>query len=92
MCTSVDKLPEAIRAYWNENRHSSYGAHVFLGLGNPVQELPENLSDHIPLLHLSTDMLLGLKWGDMGVIQFWISKTDLKRGNWEGVKLRMSGH
>jgi len=88
----ANKLPETIREHWNENPNSSRGAHVFLGVGDSVQELPENLKDHIPLLHLNTDTLLGLKWGDMGVIQFWISEIDLKNSQWEDVKLRMAGH
>jgi len=88
----ANKLPETIRNHWNENPNSSRGAHVFLGSGNPVQELSENLKGHISLLHLSTDTLLGFTWGDMGVIQFWISETDLKNRQWEDVKLRMAGH
>ncbi|MEP4194005.1 MAG: DUF1963 domain-containing protein [Aliishimia sp.] len=88
----VDKLPETIRRHWNKNPNSSWGAHVFLGSGSPIQELPENLKGHVPLLHLSTDTILGFKWGDMGVIQFWIPKSDLENHHWEDVKLRMAGH
>ncbi|WP_299593634.1 DUF1963 domain-containing protein, partial [uncultured Tateyamaria sp.] len=41
---------------------------------------------------LSTDTVLGFKWGDMGVIQFWISETDLENHYWENVKVRLAGH
>ena len=44
----ADKLPETICRHWNKNPHSSWGAHVFLGSGNPVQELPENLKGYVP--------------------------------------------
>jgi len=85
-------LPPTVASRWNNKPYSDDGPHLFLGAGKPVQKIDKKLKSYQPLLHLSGDSVLGLSWGDNGVVQFWMHPDDIRERNWDKVKLRMAGH
>ncbi|WP_422377113.1 DUF1963 domain-containing protein [Roseibium sp.] len=86
-----ERLPETVVDHWNANPHSAAGPHIFLGDGPSPQLLEDGFAGCRPLLHLACDTVLGLSWGDMGVVQFWMHPDDIRDRAWHKVKLRLAG-
>ncbi|MBR0657441.1 DUF1963 domain-containing protein [Plastoroseomonas arctica] len=56
--------------------------HQLLGHGRSVQGAPERLGeDHLLLGQFDTDDGMFWMWGDVGVLQFWITPANLAAGN-----------
>lgn len=67
--------------------------HQLLGHGRSVQGAPERLGqDHLMLAQFDTDYGMFWKWGDVGVLQFWITPANLAAGNFATCVLTMEGH
>jgi hypothetical protein len=89
-----DLLPEVVKADLDtHHRLPSQGRwHQMFGHGTDVQGAPElHAHDHL-LLQLHSDSLLHWMWGDMGVVQFWISTDDLAAERWDKVAMTIEGH
>lgn len=62
---------------------------VYIGHSYPddsiLKELETGADDWILLLQLDTDDDLGVMWGDMGMLYYWIRKQDLESLNFDNV-------
>lgn len=89
------KLKKEIQAVLSENyrRPTKYRCHQMFGQGSQVQgnAAMEHMGDHM-LLQLAYDDIMGWKFGDMGVFQFWISPSNLNRQKWDKVEVTFEGH
>ncbi|WP_019953697.1 DUF1963 domain-containing protein [Yoonia vestfoldensis] len=89
-----DLLPEVVKADLDTcRRMPSPGRwHQMFGLGTEVQSaVSDHAYDHL-LLQVQSDPLMQWMWGDMGVIQFWISTDDLAARQWDRVMLTVESH
>jgi len=70
-----EKIPSQVRdRIHNEWRDSvGDGAHQIFGLGRDLQGYLEEMDDHLMLLELNHDDMMHWEWGDLGVIQFFIT-------------------
>lgn len=87
-------LPAALRADIDQHYRlpRKNGTHQMFGLGTQVQvAVEDHFHDHL-LLQLQSDQMMGWMWGDVGVIQFWISDEDLNSQNWNRVEMTIEGH
>ena len=93
MATAEDeayKVPVWVRDLINEHSllPQSDHWHQMFGRGVSIQGNAAYRHDgDCMLLQLVFDDMLHWEFGDMGAYQFWISPTDLKDRNWDGVKL-----
>ncbi len=55
-------------------------------------EMKQNARDWMLLLQLDTDDDLGMMWGDVGRLYFWIRKADLQARNFENVWMWLQCH
>ena len=88
------QLPQQIRTdIIRQHRLPGPGAtHQMFGLGTQVQSaVEEHYHDHL-LLQLHSDKMMGWMWGDVGVIQFWISDDALAAQDWSAVEMTIEGH
>lgn len=83
-----EKIPPQVRdRVHNEWRQSlSDGSHQIFGLGRDLQGYLGEMDSHLLLLELNYDPIMNWEWGDLGVIQFFITPEDLAARNWNGVK------
>lgn len=67
-------------------------AHQMFGWGAEVQDIVSGRKEDVLLLQLDTDY--GIRWmlGDLGVIQFWISRDDLAAHRFDRVVTTFAGH
>lgn len=95
---SFEAIPDAIRNYFETQRmRSAFSAgipmtHQVGGYGANVQESEMAARGMKLLLQLTTDEAVGFMWGDVGVLQYWISPENLAQANWEKVEFLMHGH
>jgi hypothetical protein len=67
--------------------------HQLLGHGQSVQGAPERLGeDHLLLAQFDTDDGMFWMWGDVGVLQFWITPADLAARRFDACVVTMEGH
>lgn len=87
------KLPESLVKFINTNyRTPTHNFHHMFGLGADVQEAPyRHYGDHL-LLQIAFDSLAQMRFGDVGVVQFWISPDDLSARRWNKVTTTFEGH
>jgi hypothetical protein len=80
-------LPDPVLNAINASRLPWQGTHQMFGLGTCIQYcLYDHLSDLL-LLQLAYDSLAEMKFGDVGVYQFWISPEDAAARRWDRVEL-----
>ena len=87
-------LPAALRADIDRQYRlpGKRMTHQMFGLGAMVQTaVEEHANDHL-LLQIQSDPMMGWIWGDVGVLQFWISTDDLAAGRWDCVELTIDAH
>ena len=66
--------------------------HQMFGHGSAVQDaVSAHESDHL-LLQLHSDYMMHWMWGDVGVIQFWISPENLAGQRWDRVEMTIDSH
>lgn len=66
--------------------------HQMFGQGTEIQTaVQEHAFDHL-LLQLQSDQAMNWMWGDVGVMQFWISPKALRDQQWDQVEVTMEGH
>jgi uncharacterized protein YwqG len=83
-----EKIPSQVRdRIHNEWRQCLYdGTHQIFGQGRDPQGYLEQFDDHLMLLELNFDPMMNWDWGDLGLIQFFITPEDLAARNWNGIK------
>lgn len=89
-----DLLPHVVKADLDaRHRLPSQGRwHQMFGHGIDIQgAAADHAHDHL-LLQLHSDGMLQWMWGDMGVVQFWISADDLAARRWDRVALTIESH
>ncbi|MGS4884292.1 DUF1963 domain-containing protein [Roseibium sp. MB-4] len=87
-------LPKTIQSELSENRRLPAGYwHQMFGAGFDIQGNAsfEHANDHM-LLQLCYDDIMGWRFGDVGVFQFWISPKNLKKRRWDKVSVTFEGH
>lgn len=87
-------LPKTIQCELSENRRLPAGHwHQMFGAGFDIQGNAsfEHANDHM-LLQLCYDDIMGWRFGDVGVFQFWISPNNLKKRRWDKVSVTFEGH
>lgn len=78
----LEQAPEAWRAVLARGLQLPWGTlHRMFGQPENIQGAAESNSERYLLLQLASDDVMGLHWGDAGVIQCWISPQDLRAGN-----------
>jgi Domain of unknown function (DUF1963) len=89
-----DNLPEALRDAINgPYRQPRRGVfHKMFGEPDSIQNAAWENQGSYMLLQLQCDDLAGFHWGDMGVMQFWITPGALKAGRWEDAYLTFEGN
>jgi hypothetical protein len=87
-------LPELIRVAINGPWRQPYdrGHHQMFGCPDSVQVAAEENEDARLLLQLQCDDIAGFRWGDAGVLQFWIRPEDLEAGRWDQACMTFEGH
>jgi len=71
------------------------GRHQMLGAGRDVQGAPRHhtlAGGHMLLLQLDTDWTFPWMLADCGVLQYWISVSDLRAQRFDGVRVTLEGH
>ena len=70
------------------------GRHQMLGAGRDVQGAPLDALKvgDILLLQLDTDWAMPWMLGDCGVLQYWISVSDLRAQRFDRVRVTLEGH
>jgi hypothetical protein len=66
--------------------------HQMLGWGAEVQDVVSRRKDDVLLLQLDSDYGIRWMWGDLGVIQFWITPDDLANHRFDRVVTTFAGH
>lgn len=67
--------------------------HQLLGHGRDVQGAPGAMGGtHVLLMQFDTDAGMFWMWGDVGVVQFWITPADLDAGRFDRCVATMEGH
>src|SRR5262249_48650590 len=75
------------------SRDGHFAQHQMLGKGDLVQAAADEMGqDHILLLQLSPDDPLGWRFGDSGVLQYWIHPADLAARRFENSILTIESH
>lgn len=89
-----ERLPQALREAVNgPYRQPRRGVfHKMFGEPSSIQEAAFANQGSYLLLQLQCDDLAGFHWGDMGVLQFWITPNALKEGRWEEAYLTFEGN
>ncbi|TAG25807.1 MAG: DUF1963 domain-containing protein [Rhodobacterales bacterium] len=89
-----ERLPEALREEVNgPYRQPSRGVfHKMFGEPSSIQDAAFANQGSYLLLQLHCDDLAGFHWGDMGVLQFWITPSALQAGRWEEAYLTFEGN
>lgn len=87
-------LPEPVRAAINGPWRQPYdrGHHQMFGCPASVQVAAEENEDARLLFQLQCDDIAGFRWGDAGVLQYWIRPADLEAGRWDRVYMTFEGH
>lgn len=87
-------LPAAVQTALNgAYRQPIWGLrHQMFGNPQNLQHAADDYHDHHLLLQINTDDLQCFLWGDVGVLQFWITPADLVAGNWSTVKISLECH
>ena len=87
------QAPEAWRAVLSAGlRLPSDILHRMFGKPENIQGAAGENNERYLLLQLAGDNVMGLNWGDAGVIQFWISPEDLRAGDFRRVRVTAEGH
>ncbi|MEO0915119.1 MAG: DUF1963 domain-containing protein, partial [Pseudomonadota bacterium] len=73
---------EALNASLFETGGSD-GHHQIGGEGWDVQGAPERHAEDVMLMQFASDRTMRWLWGDVGVVQVWLSPEDLVAGRWE---------
>jgi hypothetical protein len=70
------------------------GRHQMLGVGRDVQGAPRHALEvgDMLLLQLDTDWAMPWMLGDCGVLQYWISVSDLRAQRFDKVRVTLEGH
>lgn len=71
----------------------AYGSgtpHQMFGQGAQIQGA--RMDDKLLFLQIASDDALGMMWGDVGVLQWWIGADDLAAGRFEKAEFTMEGH
>lgn len=69
------------------------GCHQMFGRGANIQgNAMMELDDHVMVLQLYYDQLMGWRFGDNGAFQFYMSEADLAAGNWAGAVMTFECH
>jgi uncharacterized protein YwqG len=71
------------------------GRHQMLGAGRDVQGAPQGHTieaGEMLLLQLDTDWAMSWMLGDCGVLQYWISISDLRAERFDRVRVTLEGH
>ena len=66
--------------------------HQMFGHGSEVQDAVGSHEAYHLLLQLHSDDLMNWMWGDVGVLQFWISPADLAARRWDKVEMTFDAH
>lgn len=83
-----EKIPPQVRdRIQNEWRTTgSHRPHQIFGPGVDLQGYLEDWESHFMLFQATFDYMMDWQWGDLGVVQFFITPEDLAVRNWAGVK------
>ena len=66
--------------------------HSMLGAAKNIQSAPERMKkSHILLMQFDSDYGMDWMWGDLGVLQYWITPEDLKKRQFDKVVVTMEG-
>ncbi|WP_342351716.1 DUF1963 domain-containing protein [Jannaschia aquimarina] len=90
-----DFIPDVIRRQIETTRmRSAYSSspHQLFGFGTNPQESDMIEPGMVLLFQVATDEAVGFMWGDVGVLQYWISPEDLAERRWDKVEFIMDGH
>ncbi|WP_020407832.1 DUF1963 domain-containing protein [Hahella ganghwensis] len=71
--------------------NSTFHRHQMFGYGVNVQNAAEENIDKVLLLQLYTDGPMSWMFADVGAVQYWISKDDLKNRRFDKVTVTMEG-
>lgn len=90
-----ERIPTKIREYLETKRRRSAwndsGCHQIFGVGSDPQDMSFQRSDDILLFQVISDDMMSWRWGDIGVLQFWIKPEDLIAQNWAAVEGTYAG-
>ena len=78
-------------AFENIKKDCLHQRHQMFGFGTNVQNASEDHLDKILLLQLYSDGAMSWEFGDVGAVQFWISKEDLVNRRFEKVVVTLEG-
>ncbi|MFQ6551481.1 DUF1963 domain-containing protein [Aestuariibius insulae] len=62
------------------------------GWGGEVQESATINEKSILLFQAASDEIVRFMWGDVGLMQFWISAEALAERDWSKVQVTVEGH
>ncbi len=88
------RLPKALReVIFQSYRLPAGGAHLMFGLGTDIQGNPkfESRDEHL-VLQLCFDDMLGWRFGDNGVFQFWMNEAALQAGDFSKADITFECH
>ncbi|MEO0913840.1 MAG: DUF1963 domain-containing protein [Pseudomonadota bacterium] len=66
--------------------------HQIGGRGIDVQGAPDAQADRFMLMQFGCDKVLQWMWGDVGVVQVWITREDMAAGRWENATFTFERH
>ena len=85
-------LPDAVQRSVDSYGLLTLPPHQMFGPGVEIQTAASDNDDKYLLMQVASDRLLGMGWGDAGVIQFWIAPDALAAQNWSQVTATFESH
>jgi hypothetical protein len=93
---TFDNMPKDIADRLNMDlmplNHGDGHLHYMFGNAMEIQDLG-NIQEHlILLLQIASDKALNLMWGDVGILQVWITAEDLEKGDFRNITFTADCH
>lgn len=94
-------LPAPVFDYWRLRnspwrllaREEMATRHQLLGAPGDIQGAPEQYREtHALLAQFDSDAGQFFQWGDVGLLQYWIPREDLRAGRFDRVEVTLEGH
>ena len=90
----MTNLPELVPNVARDNYENGLNAvdrHQLIGWASLEQNAALEHAEDILLFQMASDYGLLAHWGDLGKLQFWITKSDLEKRNFNNVVMTLEG-
>ncbi|SMY09595.1 DUF1963 domain-containing protein [Flavimaricola marinus] len=86
-------IPDVLRTHLEQptSQQININRHQMFGAGATVQDVAAMMGGMVMLCQFSSDPYIGMMWGDVGFVKFWIAPADLADGAWDKVVVTFEG-